>query len=226
MQCLNSMDSMHECILKRMIKRIKKKSTPYCISKKSKWNNMVVNGKRFHTKPSILINAQGSVIWLIPSESSFREQVSCNWGQRNRLWQCQECISESLILQWTLSPSLKDVLKNFQFQMLTFKNGQPWSILSLKWQPPQPALGTYESFMIILCHEYTFTADLIKCKWETPRGQQVISHDDKFGGIVLLNLHFILLKILYIINCLLMFFTLFAFPHITYLWVEIWVLLE
>lgn len=98
MQYLNSTDSIHECILKRMIKRIKKKAL-YCISKRSKWNDMVVNGKRFHTKPSILINAQGSVIWLIPSDSSFREQVSCNWGQRNRLWQCQECISESLILQ-------------------------------------------------------------------------------------------------------------------------------
>lgn len=82
--------------------------------------------------------------------------------------------------------------------MLNFKNGQP----SQDWQPPQLIYGSYESFMIILCHEYTFAADFVKCKWETPRGQQVVCHGDKFGGIVLLTLRFVLLKILDKINCL------------------------
>lgn len=43
-------------------KKKQNQTKAYCISKKSKWNNIVVDGKQLHTKDTILVNAQGSVI--------------------------------------------------------------------------------------------------------------------------------------------------------------------
>lgn len=137
------------------------KEMSYCILKKSKWNNVVVNGKQLHTKDTIFVNARGSVIWLI-----FHTVVSESKYLALRLEdQTMTIASYTSVRAWSVramssGPKLNGCVE--KLEGFIFKNKQHWSVFSLNRQPTQLTQGNCESFQIIPCHEYTFCCSFHK----------------------------------------------------------------